>query len=72
MTTMPLAPLLGGWLLETWGASTATAVLLGAAVLTALIPTLSREVRSVPRPRDWPVLDESGALVAAESAARAA
>ena len=72
MITIPFAPLLGGWLLETWGASTATAILLGAAVLTALIPTLSREVRSVPRPRDWPVLDASGALVAPEQAARAA
>ncbi|MGZ5403769.1 MAG: MFS transporter [Nocardioides sp.] len=64
MTTIPFAPLLGGWLLESWGAATATTVLLVAAVLTALIPTLSREVRSVPRPRDWPVLDdETGALV---------
>ena len=65
MTTIPFAPLLGGWLLETWGAATATTVLLVAAVLTALIPTLSPEVRSVPRPRDWPVLDDSGVLVAA-------
>jgi len=63
MTTIPFAPLLGGWLLETWGAATATTVLLVAAVLTALIPTLSRDVRSVPRPRNWPVLDETGALV---------
>ncbi len=62
-TTIPMAPLLGGWLLETYGAETATAMLLGAAVLTALIPTLARSVRSVPRPRDWPVLDESGELV---------
>jgi predicted MFS family arabinose efflux permease len=54
-TTIPFAPLLGGWLLETFGASTATVVLLVAAVLTALIPTLVREVRTVPRPRDWPV-----------------
>ncbi|MGH3346345.1 MAG: MFS transporter [Nocardioides sp.] len=62
-TTMPLAPILGGWLLETYGAATATTMLLVAAVLTALIPTLTRSVRSVPRPRDWPVLDASGELV---------
>lgn len=61
MTTIPFAPLLGGWLLETWGGPTATVVLLVAAVLTALIPTLSRSVRSVPRPRDWPVRDEAPA-----------
>ncbi len=64
MTTIPFAPLLGGWLLESYGASTATLVLLVAAVLTALIPTLSRSVRSVPRPGDWPVLEEeTGELV---------
>ena len=63
MTTIPFAPLLGGWLLETWGGSVATAVLLAAAALTALIPTLSREVRTVPRPRDWPVLDEAAELL---------
>ena len=63
-TTIPLAPLLGGWLLETWGGRTATLVLMAAAVLSALIPTLTREVRTVPRPRDWPVLDGTGELVA--------
>ena len=62
-TTIPLAPLLGGWLLETYGAEAATTILLVAAALAALIPTLARSVRSVPRPRDWPVLDESGHLV---------
>jgi MFS family permease len=62
-TTIPLAPLLGGWLLETYGAETATTILLVAAALAALIPTLARSVRTVPRPRDWPVLDESGQLV---------
>lgn len=58
LTTMPLAPILGGFLLEQYGARTGTAVLLVATVLAALIPTLSRAVRRVPRPRDWPVLDE--------------
>ncbi len=58
MVTMPLAPILGGFLLEQYGARAGTLGLLVAAVLTALIPTLSQAVRSVPRPRDWPVLDE--------------
>ncbi len=58
MTTMPLAPVLGGFLLEQYGATAATVGLLVAAVATALIPTLSAAVRAVPRPRDWPVLDE--------------
>jgi MFS family permease len=62
MSVLPLAPLLGGLLLEHTGGPTAIAGLLVAAVLTALIPTLSRSVRSVPRPRDWPVLDEDGAV----------
>jgi MFS family permease len=61
--TIPFAPLLGGWLLETYGASTATVVLLVAAALTALIPTFTPQVRSVPRPRDWPVPDASGEVV---------
>ena len=71
-TTIPFAPLLGGWLLETYGASTATVVLLVAAALTALIPTLTPEVRSVPRPRDWPVLGRlrRGRRAARASAAR--
>ncbi|WP_208542858.1 MFS transporter [Nocardioides euryhalodurans] len=53
-TTIPFAPLLGGWLLETFGGEAATVGLLVAAALAALVPTLSRSVRSVPRPRDWP------------------
>ena len=56
-TTIPLAPLLGGWLLQTYGGATATLVLLVGTGLAALIPTLSRSVRSVPRPRDWLVLE---------------
>jgi hypothetical protein len=51
--TMPLAPLLGGLLLEHAGGPAATVGLLVAAVLTALIPTASRELRRVPRPADW-------------------
>lgn len=55
MSAMPLAPLLGGLLLSGLGGPAAIAVL---AVLTAgvaLIPTLARSVRSVPRPVAWAV-----------------
>lgn len=55
--TLPLAPVLGGLLLEHAGGPAATVGLLVAAALTALIPTLSREVRGVPRPADWPTPD---------------
>jgi predicted MFS family arabinose efflux permease len=61
-TTIPFAPLLGGWLLETFGGQAATVGLLVAAALAALIPTLSRSVRSVPRPRDWPTSAASAEL----------
>jgi predicted MFS family arabinose efflux permease len=54
MSVMPLAPVLGGFLLERYGGAAATVGLLVVAVCTALIPTLSRSVRSIPRPRDWP------------------
>jgi hypothetical protein len=68
MSVMPLAPLLGGFLLEQCGGAAATSGLLLAAVGAALIPTLSRSVRSIPRPRDWPtepvVRDEMAVLAA--------
>lgn len=53
MSTLPLAPLLGGALLTGLGGPAAVGVLalLGAGV--ALIPTLARSVRSVPRPVEW-------------------
>ncbi|WP_185994354.1 MFS transporter [Nocardioides campestrisoli] len=59
--TIPLAPLLGGWLLETFGAASAVLALLVLAVLAALIPTLTPAIRTVPRPRDWPTLAEATA-----------
>ena len=58
MSVMPLAPLLGGFLLETYGGPAATLGLLVAAIVAALIPTLSRSVRSIPRPHDWPVAQQ--------------
>ncbi|SDF92074.1 MFS transporter [Klenkia brasiliensis] len=54
MAVMPLAPLLGGLALEHLGGRGATVVLLVALLGTALVVTLSREVRSVPVPRLWP------------------
>jgi MFS family permease len=61
LATLPLAPVLGGLLLEHAGGPAATAGLLVAALLTALIPTLSREIRRVPRPADWPTQERCAA-----------
>ena len=54
MAAMPLAPVLGGLLLGGVGGSPAIAALVAATGLAAMIPTLSRSMRSVPRPADWP------------------
>ena len=53
MASMPLAPLLAGVLLDVLGGRGAMLTLGGLTALVALIPTLSRSVRSVPRPREW-------------------
>ena len=53
MGVMPFAPLLGGWMLSDLGGSLAIALLVFATALGALVPTLSRTIRSVPRPVDW-------------------
>lgn len=55
MAVMPLAPVVGGGLLATIGGAGAIAVLGVLTALVALIPTLSRSVRSVPRPEVWKV-----------------
>jgi MFS family permease len=52
-STMPLAPVLGGALLAVLGGPAAMAALVVLCALVALIPTLSRTVRSVPRPAEW-------------------
>ena len=54
MAGLPLAPVLGGFLLEAFGGPTAIAGMVAASVLTALIPTFSRSRTAVPRPADWP------------------
>ena len=53
MSIMPLAPLLAGGLLAGLGGRTAIAVLGALTAAVALIPTLSRSVRAVPRPVVW-------------------
>ncbi len=53
MSVMPLSPLLGGWLLEAYGASRAIGVLLLATAALALLLTLSRSIREIPRPSEW-------------------
>jgi predicted MFS family arabinose efflux permease len=53
MSAMPLAPVLAGALLAGLGGGRAIAVLGIFTACVALIPTLSRSVRSVPRPADW-------------------
>jgi MFS family permease len=54
MGSMPLAPVLGGVLLGVFGGPAAIASMVVASVLTALIPTFSRAMNSVPRPAEWP------------------
>jgi hypothetical protein len=53
MALMPLAPVLAGGLLAWLGGGPAVATLGVLIALTALIPTLSRSVRAVPRPVVW-------------------
>ncbi|GAB7002758.1 MFS transporter [Nocardioides sp. AN3] len=53
MLTMPLAPVVAGALLGWLGGRDSILALVGLTTLVALIPTLSRSVRSVPRPSDW-------------------
>jgi MFS family permease len=66
MSVMPLFPVLAGVLLSTLGGGAAIAALGVLTALTALIPTLSRSVRDVPRPVVWQaeLAAEPAALVA--------
>jgi MFS family permease len=57
MSVMPLAPLLGGWLLEHHGGTAAVTALVVASALLAVLLTSSRSIRSVPRPSEWAVED---------------
>src|SRR6478609_2723362 len=62
MGVMPFAPLVGGWMLANLGGSLAIALLVFATALGALVPTLSRTIRSVPRPDQWRAELESGTV----------
>ena len=53
MSVIWVAPLLGGALLTALGGSAAIAVIGGLVAAIALIPTLSRSIRTVPRPAVW-------------------
>jgi MFS family permease len=55
MISMPLAPALAGALLATVGGTDAILAMAVLTALVALIPTVSRSVRSVPRPADWSI-----------------
>lgn len=55
MSVMPLAPLLGGWLLEHQGGHTTLVTLIAASALLAVLLTCSRSIRSVPRPDRWAI-----------------
>lgn len=54
MLLMPLAPVLAGALLTAVGGTTAVLLAGGLCGLAALVPTLSRPVRAMPRPAHWP------------------
>ena len=56
-SVLPLAPVVGGGLLALVGGPTTMAALAVLCALVALIPTLSRTVRSVPRPAQWQGLE---------------
>lgn len=64
MCTIPLAPVLGGVLLHELGAATATWALMVLVAVSALVPTLSRTLMSVPRPAEWPQVEEAEPVAA--------
>lgn len=66
MLSMPLAPVLAGALLAGLGGRDAVLALTALTAAVALIPTLSRSVRAVPRPSEW---ERFSAPVAVEPAA---
>jgi MFS family permease len=70
MSAMPLSPVLAGALLHGLGGTGAIAVLGALTAAVALIPTLSRSVRSVPRPRAW--IDEPATSMAPAASASCA
>lgn len=69
MSAMPLSPVLAGALLSGLGGGAAMAVLGVLTALVALIPTLSNQVRAVPRPSAWVPEPEPEPAAAAGSCA---
>jgi MFS family permease len=67
MAAMPLAPVLAGVLLHAFGPASATLGLLGCIAVAALVPTLSRPIRSIPRPSEWSAAAPARQLVGAPS-----
>jgi hypothetical protein len=63
MLTMPFSPLVAGVLLTGLGGPRAIGPLPVLTGLVALIPTLSRAVRGVPRPATWQAALRSSAEV---------
>jgi hypothetical protein len=57
MSILPLAPVVAGLLLSRLGGHAAVAVLVALCAAVALIPTLSRSVREIPRPGAWQVVE---------------
>jgi predicted MFS family arabinose efflux permease len=66
MSVMPLAPILAGVLLTWLGGGSAVAILGVLTAVAALIPTLSRSVRAVPRPAVWQAQLRAEAELAAD------
>jgi MFS family permease len=68
MCVMPLAPLMGAWLLTWLGGDRAVLVLVALTCVVALAATMTRSIRSVPRPAQWRAELEAGtvAVVAPE------
>jgi MFS family permease len=60
LSMMPLAPVVGGLLLSQLGGTAAIGGLVAAVALSAMIPTLSRTMRSVPRPSEWERVQQDG------------
>jgi MFS family permease len=70
MSVMPLSPLMSAWLLTWLGGDRAVLVLVVMSLLVALALTMSRTIRSVPRPAQWRADLEQGTVrdVAPQSA----
>ncbi|GAA2129377.1 MFS transporter [Nocardioides bigeumensis] len=67
MSSLPLAPVVAGGLLSLTDGATAILVAGLLCGLTALIPTGSRWIRSVPRPADWDTAQTSEPLAGSRS-----